>query len=201
MPSYFKALTTDGHDFVSDVAWFISMGSTTRRPRCGPGSNEDLVVADDPTLCWGAQWPCRLVEVEPVEDVYPTGRCGRFSGAVFRVVGEHEPYAVFGPQGKQVAHLLVRLLSLPISARRHLSVVAQNFDQHSLIVLREAIVVAGLVDPCFVIDDATDLAVGMRLAARTGSRALLARHVIQEDLYRTLATPLMSVVGSLHPDD
>ena len=113
--TYFKAVRPDGTDFYSGtVQWAPTQGEI---PEGGivvthPTSmawEEDhsthLCASAAPADCTGFSWPCRLLEVEPVGEVYHHKRSKR-SALSWRVVRELPAVEAFGPQGAAVVALL-----------------------------------------------------------------------------------------------
>ena len=120
--TYFKAVRPDGTDFYSGtVQWAPTQGEI---PEGGivvthPTSTlweEDhsthLCASAAPADCTGFSWPCRLLEVEPVSEVYHhEGEVYRHAGSKrsalsWRVVRELPAVEAFGPQGAAVVALL-----------------------------------------------------------------------------------------------
>ena len=113
--TYFKAVRPDGTDFYSGtVQWAPTQGEI---PEGGivvthPTSmawEEDhsthLCASAAPADCTGFSWPCRLLEVEPVGEVYHHAGSKR-SALSWRVVRELPAVEAFGPQGAAVAALV-----------------------------------------------------------------------------------------------
>ena len=113
--TYFKAVRPDGTDFYSGtVQWAPTQGEI---PEGGivvthPTSmawEEDhsthLCASAAPADCTGFSWPCRLLEVEPVGEVYHHAGSKR-SALSWRVVRELPAVEAFGPQGAAVVALL-----------------------------------------------------------------------------------------------
>ena len=113
--TYFKAVRPDGTDFYSGtVQWAPTQGEI---PEGGivvthPTSmawEEDhsthLCASAAPADCTGFSWPCRLLEVEPVGEVYHHAGSKR-SALSWRVVRELPAAEAFGPQGAAVVALL-----------------------------------------------------------------------------------------------
>ena len=113
--TYFKAVRPDGTDVYSGtVQWAPTQGEI---PEGGivvthPTSmawEEDhsthLCASAAPADCTGFSWPCRLLEVEPVGEVYRHAGSKR-SALSWRVVRELPAVEAFGPQGAAVVALL-----------------------------------------------------------------------------------------------
>ena len=113
--TYFKAVRPDGTDFYTGtVRWAPEQGEI---PAEGiivthPTSTvwrEDhsthLCASVAPADCTGFEWPCRLLEVEPVDEVYSHARNKR-SSLAWRVVRELPATTVLGPQGAAVVALI-----------------------------------------------------------------------------------------------
>lgn len=132
MTTYYKAVRPDGTSFHDrSFRWLPADGLIpaggvlVKHPapaaRIGKGSDATasgyLSVSTEAADCTGFQWPCRLLLVEPIgrallDDEYPHKR--RVKAA--RVVGEVEPWHVFGPNGQQVVAFLDLLPGLSDAA-------------------------------------------------------------------------------------
>ena len=71
--TYYKAVRTDGTDFYSGRVLWDRVGEIVEHAAPGSPGNDDakgyLSVSVSPTDCTSMKWPCRLFEVEPVEEV------------------------------------------------------------------------------------------------------------------------------------
>jgi hypothetical protein len=124
---YYKAVQPDGRDFYSGTVDYLT-GEAIKAPRTVKGKPSlaefYLSVATVPTDCTGMRWPCRLLAVEPIGDVwtpnpdiYPNKRACRS----LRVVEEWPAHRVFGPQGHKVAGLIERAARLTDDEARRLT--------------------------------------------------------------------------------
>ena len=118
--TYYKAVRPDGTDFYSGRVLWDRVGEIVRHPDPGSLGGEDvkgyLSVSVSPTDCTGMKWPCRLFEVEPVEDFLvweptPSLPAKRASHA-WRVVRELPAHEALGPNGVEVAAFLELLPTL-----------------------------------------------------------------------------------------
>ena len=118
--TYYKAVRPDGTDFYSGRVLWDRVGEIVRHPDPGSLGGEDvkgyLSVSVSPTDCTGMKWPCRLFEVEPVEDFLvweptPSLPAKRASHA-WRVVRELPAHEALGPNGVEVAAFLELLPAL-----------------------------------------------------------------------------------------
>ena len=115
--TYYKAVRPDGTDFYSGRVLWDRVGEIVRHP--APGTEDArgyLSVSVSPTDCTGMKWPCRLFEVEPVEDFLvweptPSLPSNRASHA-WRVVRELPAHEALGPNGVEVAAFLELLPTL-----------------------------------------------------------------------------------------
>ena len=113
--TYFKAVRPDGTDFrTGTVQWAPAQGEI---PEEGivvthPTSTlweEDhsthLCASAAPADCTGFEWPCRLLEVEPVSEVHRHAG-SKWSALSWRVVRELPAVEALGPQGAAVVALI-----------------------------------------------------------------------------------------------
>ena len=121
MTTYYKAVRPDGTDFYSGTAqWAPPEGHegewVVRHPTAteiGADPSSYLSVSTVPTDCVGMKWPCRLFEVEAVEDTELDPRFRhKMAGLEFRVVRELDSHIALGPQGEHVAALIDRAARL-----------------------------------------------------------------------------------------
>ena len=118
--TYYKAVRPDGTDFYSGRVLWDRVGEIVEHPAPGSLGSYDaegyLSVSVSPTDCTGMNWPCRLLVVEPVEEVpvwepTPSLPSKRASHA-WRVVRELPAYEAIGPNGQEVAAFLDLLPTL-----------------------------------------------------------------------------------------
>ena len=118
--TYYKAVRPDGTDFYSGRIRWDRVGEIVEHSDPGsPGERNAkgyLSVSVSPTDCTGMKWPCRLFEVEPVEDFLvwePTpGLPSKRAAHAWRVVRELPAYEALGPNGVEVAAFLDLLPTL-----------------------------------------------------------------------------------------
>ena len=132
MTTYFKAVRPNGASFHDPLfKWATEVGGVTYHPTHGRSGNTStaagyLSVSTTATDCTGMRWPCRLLEVEPVGEVFtpdPAGMPNKRAGLVFRTVRELPAHEVFGPSGEHVVALVERCSRLtPEEAERFYAV-------------------------------------------------------------------------------
>ena len=133
--TFYKAIRPDGTDFYTGaVQWAPESGDI---PADGiivtyPTStvweeshSTHLCASTSPTDCTGFEWPCRLLEVEPVGEVYRHAGSKR-SALSWRVVRELPAPTALGPQGEAVVALVDRLERL--GATQQIELLAERFD-------------------------------------------------------------------------
>ena len=160
-----------------------------------------LCASVAPTDCTGFKWPCRLLVVEPVGEVYSHARNKR-SALAWRVVRELPATQAFGPQGEAVAALLDGLWRLS-AAQLAAGDAALGAFLH---VARDAARIAALD---FGRNAAQDAAVGAawgaawdaaRGAARDAAVALVAWDLIAPDHRDALTAPIRAALPDLWAD-
>ena len=171
--TYYKAVRTDGTDFYSGRVLWDQVGEIVEHPNPGSPGGEDakgyLSVSTSPTDCTGMRWPCRLLEVEPVEGVpvwepTPSLPSKRASHA-WRVVRELPAYEALGPNGVEVAAFLDLLPTLTTTQWSAAWYAAKDAAR----------------------DAAGDAA---RYAAWDAARALVARDLITREQFDVLTAPM-----------
>ena len=118
--TYYKAVRPDGTDFYSGNVLWDRVGEIVEHPNPGsPGEHDArgyLSVSVSPTDCTGMRWPCRLLVVEPAEEVSvweptPSLPSKRASHA-WRVVRELPAHEALGPNGAEIVAFLELLPTL-----------------------------------------------------------------------------------------
>ena len=189
--TYFKAVRPDGTDFYSGtVRWVPVQGEI---PEEGivvthPTSTEweedhstHLCATVAPADCTGLEWPCRLLEVEPVSEVHRHAGSKR-SALSWRVVRELPAVEALGPQGPAVATLvdgLGRLVAAELAA---------------LVAARDAAWVAALSAAWYAAKDAARVATGAAAAA------LVAWDLITPGQRDILTAPIRAALPDLWAD-
>ena len=120
MTTYYKAVRPDGTDFYTgktqwappeghEAPWIVYHPSGLQEvPSTHP--RDFLSVATAPTDCTGMAWPCRLLQVRPVEG-YPAVATprklfpNRATATAWEVVAELDPRLALGPQADQLLAL------------------------------------------------------------------------------------------------
>ena len=139
-----------------------------------------LSVSVSPTDCTGMEWPCLLLEVEPVDGHEVTApnqatMPNKRAAVAWRIVRELPATDALGPQGEHVAALIERASHLTGDEARKLDA---------------------------AMDAAWDTAWGAARGAAWGAAAaLVVRDLISTAHYDTLTQPWASVIGKAHPDD
>ena len=225
MSEYFKAIRPDGGSFHDpSFKWATEVGGVTTHPSFTGGGDASgyLSVSTVATDCTGFSWPCRLLVVEPVGDVFtpdvkqlPNKR----AGGAFRTVEERPPWEVFGPNGQAVVAVIERTKTLTGDEARRLdaardAVLAVARDaawaaawaavrDAAWAVACDAVLAAARDAALAAARDAALAAArdAVRDAARTVARdavlAVLTRDLITDEQYRTLIGPWESVIGAI----
>ena len=135
MSTYYKAVRPEGTSFHDpSFRWLPESGPveghTVTHPTAsvvGEEASRYLSVSVSPTDCTGMGWPCRLLEVEPIEghevaapapDRMPSKR----AAVAWRVIRELPASGALGPQGEYVAALIERASHLTGDEARKLDV-------------------------------------------------------------------------------
>ena len=128
--TYYKAIRPDGTDFYTGtVQWapepgdIPAEGLVVTHPTSTKwefGHKTHLCASTSPTGCTGFEWPCRLLEVEPVSEVHEHEGC-KVSALSWRVVRELPAMQALGPQGAAVAALIDGLRRLDAEALARLA--------------------------------------------------------------------------------
>lgn len=204
MATYFKAIRPDGASFHDpSFMWATEVGGVTYHPTHGRSGNTStaagyLSVSTTATDCTGMRWPCRLLEVEPVGDLFtpdPGGLPNKRAGLVFRTVRELPAHEVFGPSGEHVVALIERCSRLtPEEAERFYAAWDAVWKAN-----------AAWNAAWDAVWDAVRKANAAWNAVRNAVRALLVRDLIGDTFtqahYDTLTMPWRIAIGTIHPDD
>jgi len=222
MPTYFKAVHPDGSSFHDRrFRWLPESGPiaghVVTHPTAttvGGDSSQYLSVSVSPTDCTGMQWPCRLLEVEPVDGhevttPRPEGLPSKRAAVAWRVVRELPATDALGPNGVHVAALLERAGRLTYDESRRLDSAwaaawgawdaAWDAAWDSAWAAAWTAARDAAWDAAW--DAARDAARGARDAAWDAAGALVVRDLISTEHYDTLTRPWASVIGKVHPDD
>ena len=130
MTRYYKAVRPDGTSFHDPTfRWVPESGPIEGIVVTHPHPHDTdpsgwLSVATVPTDCTGMGWPCRLLEVEPV-DGHPVtapldGLPNKRAASAWRVVRELPATDALGPQGTEVAAIIERVSRLTVDEARRL---------------------------------------------------------------------------------
>ena len=128
--TYYKAIRPDGTDiYTGTVQWapvqdgIPAEGLVVAHPTSTEWGNyhsTHLCASTSPTGCTGFEWPCRLLEVEPVSEVHEhEGR--KVSALSWRVLRELPAMQALGPQGEAVVALIDGLRRLDAEALARLA--------------------------------------------------------------------------------
>lgn len=203
--TYYKAIRPDGSSFREPTfKWATEPGGVTEHPN--PRRRDAsgyLSVSVVPTDCTGMRWPCRLLEVEPIDepwtpdaDSLPNKR----AAYGFRTVRELPAHEVFGPQGEHAVVLLERIANLTRGEIERLNTAREA-------AARAAAWAAAWETTWNAAREAAGASAGAsawnaaRASAWDAVLALLARDVLAPEHYETLTRPWRTTIGPLHPDD
>ena len=131
MTTYYKAIRPDGTSFYDPTfRWVPESGTVEGIIVTHPSPHDDdpsgwLSAATVPTDCTGVRWPCRLLEVEPVEG-HPVTAPPEYlphtrAASAWLVVRELPATDALGPQGVDVAAILDRVSRLTADDARRLA--------------------------------------------------------------------------------
>ena len=200
MTTYYKAIRPDGSSFHDpSFRWATEPGGVTTHPT---GDGEDaaayLSVSTTPTDCTGMRWPCRLLEVEPVGDIFTPNAKGlpnKRAALSFRTVRELPATDALGPNGVHVAALIERAGNL------------SKTDAGALYAARFAAWDAAWDAAWYAAWGAAWYAArgAARFAAGVAAEALVCRDLIAstftQEHYDLLTGPWRRAIGAVHPDD
>ena len=221
--TFFKAVRPDGGSFhdptfrwlpedgvIPEGGWLVEHPEPAGRigKSSGASASDYLSVATVPTDCTGFQWPCRLLEVEPVgraflDDFYASKRRVRAA----RVLRELDPHLALGPQGEQVAALIERVGRLTLDEKRRLVAARGAARGAAWGTARVAAWGAARgAARAAALGTARDVALDVARVAAWGAAwgaalGLVTRDLISSADYDTLTRPWASVIGKVHPDD
>jgi len=224
MATYFKAIRPDGASFHDpSFMWAAEVGGVTYHPTPGRSGNTStaggyLSVSTTATDCTGMRWPCRLLEVEPVGEVFtpdPAGMPNKRAGLAFRTVRELPAHEALGPNGEHMVALIERCSRLTVEDGERLHA-ARDAARHAA---RDAARDAAWKAARDAAREAARHAAwkAARDAARNAAWkaawdatwnaawALLVRDLIGDTFtqahYDTLTMPWRTTIGPIHPDD
>ena len=230
--TYYKAVRPNGASFHDlDFRWLpegwhtgdpIPDGWTVIHPDYSPTSGNAgyyLSAATVATDCTGMEWPCVLLEVEPVGEVrtpHPSGMPHKRAAAAWRVVRELPASDALGPQGAAVAALIERAGQLSVDEAKRLAaagdaawaaerdaawVAAGDAAWAAVAATRVAAWDAAWVAAWDAAGVAAWVAAGARDAAGAAAQGLVARDLISRQSYDTITRPWRTAVGPIHADD
>ena len=230
MLSYYKSVRLNGTDFHTgetqwappeghEAPWIVYHPSGRQKvPSARPA--DFLSVATVPTDCTGMAWPCRLLQVRPVEG-YPVATPdrkkfpNRVAATAWEVVAELDPRLALGPQAGQLIALVdtaerltgdkLRELAAAWNAARYAAGNAAMYAAQNA--ARDAAQNAASDAAWNAASDAAGNAAmeaaqnAARHAAYDAAEALVVRDCLPQEHYETLTRPWASVIGKVHPDD
>ena len=136
MTTYYKAVRPDGTSFHDpSFRWVPESGTVEGVVVTHPDPHDAspsgwLSVATVPTDCTGMRWPCRLLEVEPVEGHPVTAPLenlpNKRAASAWLVVRELPATDAFGPHGVEVAAIIDRARRLTGDEARRLTAAARD---------------------------------------------------------------------------
>ena len=222
MTTYYKAVRPDGTDFhTGETQWtppegheapWIVYHPSGRQEAPSTHPRDFLSVATVPTDCSGMAWPCRLLQVRPVEG-HPVAAPGRkkFPNRVvataWEVIAELDPRLALGPQVDQLLALFDTAGRLTGDQSRHLTA-AWNAARYAACdaawdAARGAARDAARDAACDAAwNAARDAAVDAAWnASYDAAEALIVRDCLPQEHYDTLTRPWRTAVGAIHPED
>ena len=238
MLSYYKSVRLNGTDFhTGETRWAPPEGREAPWIVYHPSGRQEvpsthprdfLSVATVPTDCSGMAWPCRLLQVRPVEGhpvATPSRKLfpNRVVATAWEVVAELDPRLALGPQADQLLDLFDTAERLTGDNLRDLAAAwaaawaaARNAARYAAwdaawdaawaaardaawAAARNAARYAAWAAARDAARTAARTAAGN--AARDAARALVVRDRLAQEHYETLTRPWASVIGKVHPDD
>ena len=226
MLSYYKSVRLNGTDFhTGELHWtppeghegpWIVYHPSGRQEVPSTHPRDFLSVATVPTDCSGVAWPCRLLQVRPVEGrpvATPGGKelPNRAAATAWEVVAELDPRLALGPQADQLIALFdtagrltgdsLRDLDAARNAARDASGNATWYAARDAAwtAARDAARNAAWYAARDAARDAARYAA--RSAAMEAVEALVARDCLAREHYETLSRPWRTTVGAIHPED
>ena len=216
--TYYKSVRLNGTDFYTgelqwappeghEAPWIVYHPSELQEvPSAFP--SDFLSVATVPTDCTGAAWPCRLLQVRPVEG-HPVATPGekrfpnRAAATAWEVIAELDPRLALGPQADQLLALFDTAERLTGDKLRDLAAAWTATGYAARDAARNAAVVAAWDAAKSAAEVAARGAAwdAARYAAYGAAEALAVRDLLPQEHYQTLTRPWASVIGKVHPDD
>lgn len=215
MATFFKAVRPDGTSFHDPgFRWATEPGGVTAHPNPGSDVGGYLSASVVPTDCTGMDWPCRLLEVEPVGGVWTPDRShlpNERAAHAWRAVREVPAHLALGPQGEHVAALIERAARLTRDESSELGAAwglawglawGAAWDAAEDAARIAAVIAAGNAAGNAAWD-AAGYSAGHSAGHSAGDAAgaLLVRDLIATEQYDALTLPWRQVVGPIHPDD
>ena len=212
MLSYYKSVRLNGTDFHTgetrwappegrESPWIVYHPSGRQKvPSTYPG--DFLSVATVPTDCSGMAWPCRLLQVRPVEG-HPVATPGRqkFPNRVvataWEVTAELDPRLALGPQADQLLALLDTAERLTGDKLRDLAAARAAASDAAWGAAWRAARTAAMEAAMEAAWRASRHAAWSAAmdAAMDAAMALAVRDLLPQEHYKTLTRPWASVIG------
>ena len=193
----YKAVRPDGTSFYDQATRWV-VGEVTEHPHPNPTRTSGyLSTSDAATDCTGFKWPCRLLAVEPVGEVWqpdPRQFPHKWAGHRFLVAEELPAHQALGPQGEHVAALIERAEMLTTQEVSSLLDARDAVRRATWVAARNVAWVAGRLAAWNAAQIATR---GVGQAAV----ALLVRDLLPTKDYDALTLPWRRLIGRIHPDD
>ena len=230
MTTYYKSVRLNGTDFYTgETQWAPPEGHEAPWIVYHPAGLQEvpstrardfLSVATVPTACSGMAWPCRLLEVRPVEG-HPVATPGeeyfpnRVVATAWEVTAELDPRLALGPQADQLLDLFDTAERLTgdqfwdLAAAWNATRDADGNAAWRAAVdaawgaARRAARSAAMAAAGYAAWDAAWRAAwdADGNAAWDAAEALVVRDCLPQEHYETLTRPWASVIGKVHPDD
>ena len=224
MTTYYKAVRQDGTSFHDPCfRWLpkgwrsgdpIPEGWTVEHPNYRrdsgaagylsvsvSGAAGYLSVSVTPTDCTGMDWPCILLEVEPLGEVFtpdPYRLPNKRAGFAFKIVRELPATDALGPQGVYVAALIKRSRQLTEGDVQRLA--TMNDDAPAWNYAMAAVLRANATRGA-AMTATRDAAMAAAWIVTDAAIALVVRDLITRQDYDALTRPWRSAIGPIHPDD
>ena len=218
MTTYYKAVRPDGTDFhTGKTQWAPPEGHEAPWTVYHPSGRQEapsthprdfLSVATVLTDCSGMAWPCRLLQVRPVEG-HPVATPGRklfpnrAVATAWEVVAELDPRLALGPQADQLMALFDAAERLTGDKLRDLAAAwtaARDAARDAAwYAARDAARTAAWNAARAAAWNTARTAAWY--AASDAAEALVVRDCLPQEHYETLTRPWRTAVGALHPED
>jgi hypothetical protein len=197
----YKAVRPDGASFYDPSFRWLRKDGTKPVTHPAQGGLGYLSASTSEADCTGFRWPCRLLTVEPVGDLFTPDAISlpnKRAASAFRVTGEVEAWRAFGPNGQHVAAVIDKARTIiPQQATGLFAARAAARDA-----ARDATRAAARAAARDAAWDAARAAAwdaawdAAWAAARDATRAATVRDLITPEQYDLLAGPWEQVMGA-----